>query len=54
VIQERHEHLREAGVAAFGLKPLDLYVPALGARVAGATSAPAQPGPAVEPPATPG
>jgi hypothetical protein len=52
LIAARHEHLREAGVAAFGLRALDENVPPLGARersrasTAGATPEAPAPAPA--------
>ncbi|WP_437922751.1 hypothetical protein WMF37_27380 [Sorangium sp. So ce291] len=33
VIHQRHDHLREAGVAVFGLRQLDAHVPPIGARI---------------------
>lgn len=36
IINERHEHLRQAGAVVFGIKDLDARVPPLGARVAAA------------------
>ncbi|APR82300.1 Hypothetical protein A7982_07649 [Minicystis rosea] len=38
IINERHEHLRQAGAVVFGLKSLDEHVPPLGARVAAASA----------------
>ncbi|KYF63784.1 hypothetical protein BE11_25880 [Sorangium cellulosum] len=51
VIRQRHEHMREAGVAVFGLRQLDTHVPPIGARSSSpaqtpTTAKPGSPGPA--------
>ncbi|WP_437738614.1 hypothetical protein [Sorangium sp. So ce1335] len=56
LLNQRYDHLREAGVAAFGLRQLDAHVPPIGARTQAPSTAqtPQAPGPATPEGAGPG